>query len=143
MRASWCPCATPMKRPEPDETDEAKLAVARMGGYPDEGETWAFSSSGPSIPTNIRSRCWPGIRRRSMRSSTTATWWRSPKRTIEQVYEQLGFPVTPEFAAALEIEQKRAKKHETTHTYSLEEFGLDDKAIRTELADQFNALRLG
>jgi omega-hydroxy-beta-dihydromenaquinone-9 sulfotransferase len=60
-----------------------------------------------------------------------------PKRAVEQVYEQLGFPVTPAFAAVLESEQKRAKKHETSHTYSLDEFGLNSDAIHTELADLF------
>lgn len=60
-----------------------------------------------------------------------------PKRTVGQVYAQLGLPVTPIFAAALVEEQKKAKKHETSHTYSLAEFGLDDSRIRAELAEQF------
>jgi len=61
-----------------------------------------------------------------------------PKRTVERVYEQLGFPVTPEFAAVLEREQQRAKKHETSFTYSLEEFGLKPDEIRTALSDLFD-----
>ena len=60
-----------------------------------------------------------------------------PKRTVERLYAQLGLPVTPTFGAALIEEQKKAKKHETSHTYSLTEFGLDDARIRAELADQF------
>ncbi len=50
---------------------------------------------------------------------------------------QLGFPVTPAFAATLEREQQRAKKHESTFTYSLEEFGLKRDEIYTALSDLF------
>ena len=60
-----------------------------------------------------------------------------PKRVVERVYEQLGFPVSPEYAAVLEAEQNRAKQHETTHRYSLEEFGLKGDEIHAALADLF------
>jgi hypothetical protein len=61
-----------------------------------------------------------------------------PKRVLERVYAELGFPVTPEYARVLEQEQqKAAKKHETTHAYSLDEFGLRGDEIRTRLADLF------
>lgn len=60
-----------------------------------------------------------------------------PRRTVEQVYAALGFPVTPEYARVLDAEQRKAKKHETRHAYSLEEFGLQGDAIRRELGDLF------
>ncbi len=60
-----------------------------------------------------------------------------PKRTVEQLYAQLSLPVTPTFAARLADEQKKAKKHEANHSYSLAEFGLDDARIHTELAGEF------
>ncbi len=61
----------------------------------------------------------------------------APKRTVEEAYAQLGFAVTPEFAAVLDAEERRAKKHETSHSYSLEEFGLRADEIRERLAELF------
>jgi hypothetical protein len=60
-----------------------------------------------------------------------------PKRVIERVYAELGFAVTPELEQVLVAEQKRARKHESAHEYSLEEFGLSSDEIRTELAELF------
>jgi hypothetical protein len=60
-----------------------------------------------------------------------------PKKVIERVYAELGIPVTPEYEALLAAEQGRAKRHETAHRYSLEEFGLRADEIRTELSDLF------
>jgi len=64
-----------------------------------------------------------------------------PKRVVEEVYEALGIPMTPGFAAVLDQEQARAKKHESGHRYSLEEFGLDKDAIERELAELFERYR--
>jgi hypothetical protein len=60
-----------------------------------------------------------------------------PKQAVAAVYEALGLPLTPRFEAVLDEEQKRAKKHESGHRYSLAEFGLDKNAIERELADLF------
>jgi len=60
-----------------------------------------------------------------------------PKRTVEAVYAQLGFPVSPAFSQVLLAEEQRARSHETSHTYSLEEFGLKADEIHTALADLF------
>lgn len=60
-----------------------------------------------------------------------------PKRTVEAVYAQLGFPMSREFSQVLTAEEQRAKSHETTHTYSLEEFGLKSAEIHAALADLF------
>jgi len=59
------------------------------------------------------------------------------KRTVEEVYARLGFPVSPEFSAVLAAEESRARAHESVHRYSLEEFGLTSDTIRTRLADLF------
>jgi hypothetical protein len=61
----------------------------------------------------------------------------APKRVIERVYADLGFPVTPELERMLEAEEQKAKRHDTAHAYSLEEFGLSGGEIRSELADLF------
>jgi hypothetical protein len=61
-----------------------------------------------------------------------------PAGTIEQVYHQLGFPMTPEYREVLLAEGKRARKHVSGHAYSLEEFGLGAGEIRTRLADLFD-----
>jgi hypothetical protein len=60
-----------------------------------------------------------------------------PKRALTAVYEALGIPLTPGFAAVLDEEQKRARKHESRHSYSLAEFGLDKNQIEQELAELF------
>src|SRR5262249_22794876 len=61
----------------------------------------------------------------------------APKRVIERVYADLGFPITPAFEQTLVAEEQKAKKHEKAHAYSLEEFGLREDEIRTQLADLF------
>ena len=60
-----------------------------------------------------------------------------PKRAVAAVYEALGIPLTEGFAAVLDQEQQRTKKHESGHRYSLAEFGLDQGAIQHELAELF------
>jgi len=60
-----------------------------------------------------------------------------PKRAVAEVYEALGLPLTPAFAAVLDAGQQRAKQHESGHRYSLAEFGLDKDAIEGELAELF------
>jgi hypothetical protein len=61
-----------------------------------------------------------------------------PKRAVRGIYEALGIPLTPAYAALLDEEQNRARRHETGHTYSLAEFGLDACAIERELAGLFD-----
>jgi hypothetical protein len=60
-----------------------------------------------------------------------------PKRVVSEVYAALGLPVSPAFAAILDREQARARKHESGHRYSLAEFGLDKDAIEQELPELF------
>lgn len=61
----------------------------------------------------------------------------SPKGTIEEVYDDLSLTITEEFESFLDKEESKTRKHETSHTYSLEEFGLDDREIHDELAPLF------
>lgn len=61
----------------------------------------------------------------------------SPKRVVERLYADLGFPLSPEIERALEAEEQKAGKHETSHRYSLEEFGLKSDEIHARLADLF------
>ena len=61
-----------------------------------------------------------------------------PAATIEQVYGQLSLPMTAQYRELLLAEGKRARKHVSGHSYSLEEFGLDAGEIRTRLADLFD-----
>ncbi|MEQ6889118.1 sulfotransferase [Halomonas sp. CS7] len=61
----------------------------------------------------------------------------TPKATMEQVYYDLSLPITDEFETFLDDEENRTRKHETSHTYSLEEFGLDDHEIHDKLAPLF------
>jgi hypothetical protein len=60
-----------------------------------------------------------------------------PARTVEEVYARLGFSMSPELEQVLRAEEKRASRHETRHTYSLEEFGLKGDEIQGELAELF------
>ena len=60
-----------------------------------------------------------------------------PKGCVEDVYRDLGLDITPAYAAFLEAEAARTRRHETEHRYSLAEFGLDDQDIRRRLAPLF------
>jgi len=60
-----------------------------------------------------------------------------PAATIERVYRDLDLPMSEAFREQLASEGKREREHKTRHRYSLEEFGLEADAIRTELADLF------
>ncbi len=60
-----------------------------------------------------------------------------PTETIERTYEDLGFSLSPEYREVLLSEDKRVRQHGTSHTYSLEEFGLAADQIRVELASLF------
>jgi hypothetical protein len=60
-----------------------------------------------------------------------------PRHVIERVYAELGFPITPGFQEILDAEEQRARRHETSHRYSLEEFGLRSDELRSRLAGLF------
>lgn len=60
-----------------------------------------------------------------------------PLRAVEKIYADLGLTMSDAVRARLRAEQERARRHETEHRYSLAEFGLDDAAIREQLASLF------
>jgi hypothetical protein len=60
-----------------------------------------------------------------------------PRAAVEKMYADLGLPMTDAYRAVLAEEKQRAAEHATTHTYSLEEFGLDRDEIHTQLAPLF------
>jgi hypothetical protein len=61
-----------------------------------------------------------------------------PREVVERVYARLGLPLSDAFREVLQREQERARHHETSHTYSLEEFGLEGDQIRRELSELFD-----
>lgn len=61
-----------------------------------------------------------------------------PKNTIRGVYEALGLPFEGQYEAVLDSEEQKARAHRGEHVYSLGEFGLDQDAIRRELAGLFD-----
>jgi hypothetical protein len=62
-----------------------------------------------------------------------------PKRAVEKMYAELGYDVTPELAALLAAEDARARKHETSHRYSLAEFGLREEQLRKRVGEELFA----
>ena len=61
----------------------------------------------------------------------------SPRETIARIYAELGLPLTPAYDAWLRAESARVREHETTHRYSLAEFGLSARVIHERLGDLF------
>lgn len=59
-----------------------------------------------------------------------------PAATMARVYDELELDLPPRVAAA--ISASRGQGHETTHRYSLDEFGLDPQAIHLRLAALFD-----
>jgi len=60
----------------------------------------------------------------------------APRATLEKLYAALGFDVTPQFAATLASEEQRARRHETSHRYSLAEFGLREGELRERIGEE-------
>jgi hypothetical protein len=60
-----------------------------------------------------------------------------PASAIEGVYRDLDLPVTAAFRERLAAESPGEKKHATTYSYSLEEFGIEPDFIRNEFGDLF------
>lgn len=59
-----------------------------------------------------------------------------PATTMARVYDELDLDMPASVAAA--VSASRGQGHETTHRYSLEEFGLDPQAIHVRLATLFD-----
>ena len=64
-----------------------------------------------------------------------------PVASIESIYRAIGLPLSPGYREVLLAEGKRARQHKSSHSYSLEKFGLDAGAIRKGLAGLFEQYR--
>jgi hypothetical protein len=64
-----------------------------------------------------------------------------PKRTIEKIYSELGLPMTEEYERMLAAQQEKAKKHQTSHSYDLDEFGLRGDEIHAALRSLFERFK--
>lgn len=64
-----------------------------------------------------------------------------PKATIEKVYADLGMALGNDYLQFLTDAESKSRKHETSHTYSLEEFGLSDHEIHDRLAPLFKRFK--
>ena len=62
----------------------------------------------------------------------------APRATLERVYADLGIPLSAQAREFLAAEDASAREHETTHRYSLEEFGLEHAEIHRKLAPLFS-----
>ena len=61
----------------------------------------------------------------------------APKACVEGLYRRLGFTLSPGYIETLAAEQKRARAYKSTHTYSLEEYGLTQEDIVENFHDVF------
>jgi hypothetical protein len=62
---------------------------------------------------------------------------REPKAVIEQIYRQFGLTMTPEFAASLDREDAKMRRHKSRHDYSLDECSVSQERILTDLRPIF------
>lgn len=56
-----------------------------------------------------------------------------PQGTIENIYQQFGIEMTPEYRQVLHEESERAKQYKSTHKYSLKKMGLSPKQIEKKV----------
>lgn len=61
-----------------------------------------------------------------------------PKASVEGIYRQFGWNVTPQMRARLEQETCEQRHFASKHTYSLEQFGLSKAEVYAELYDLFD-----
>ena len=61
----------------------------------------------------------------------------NPRGVVEALYERFGYEMDSGMRDRLDEAQARAGRHETSHRYSLAEFGLDEAEIRARLAPLF------
>jgi len=58
-----------------------------------------------------------------------------PKGTVEKIYKQFGFKISPEFGQVLQEESEKEKSYHSKHKYSLKQMGLNKKRIRKEFSN--------
>jgi len=57
-----------------------------------------------------------------------------PKGTIEAIYHQFGFDLSPEYARILQVEAEKARSYKSKHRYSLKKMGLSKQRIQREFS---------
>ncbi len=60
-----------------------------------------------------------------------------PKKTIEDLYERLGWSVSEAFSRILRQEEEKARQYRSEHLYSLEALKISKERILTDLGDIF------
>ena len=68
-------------------------------------------------------------------SSSSCPGHQDPQRVIRDIYDRLGFQISPQFARALREETERARSYRSTHSYSLEQHGLSREQVLAEYGD--------
>lgn len=56
----------------------------------------------------------------------------NPKQVITQLYDQFGLDITEEFAQILQEATEESRQHKSSHSYSLDELGLDEVTVMNE-----------
>lgn len=61
-----------------------------------------------------------------------------PKKTVVTLYQNLGLPITEKYSEKLDERDKSARQHNTEHSYSAQEFGMDVSKLHRELASFYD-----
>jgi hypothetical protein len=64
-----------------------------------------------------------------------------PRETVENAYRKLNIEISPEFAAALQKEEDKARKYKSGHEYKLEDYGFSKEQVAKDMqfvVDKFN-----
>ena len=64
-----------------------------------------------------------------------------PKAKVEAVYAALDIEMTPATSLALDAQQARARAHQSSHSYGLEEFGIDEAELKQDLRELFDRFK--
>lgn len=65
---------------------------------------------------------------------------REPKATIVRLYEELGFIASPSFLEHLDREEEKAKRYQSKHRYSIDQFAITADRIRADFGDVIEEL---
>lgn len=66
-----------------------------------------------------------------------------PEATVRGIYGHFGWDLSPRYAETLAAAQREARGYRSRHTYGLEEFGLDEGALREQLSPVYARFDLG
>jgi hypothetical protein len=67
---------------------------------------------------------------------------RDPVRTLEQLYEHFGWPMSEAYRAKLIAATEQGRKFQSKHEYTLEEFGLSKEWLQEELGPLLDCYKL-